>query len=97
LEIGGGHHEIFYVIPAGLVGITCSGYFTAAPDRSSVIRQVKAEIQFPLSFPRRRESSFFCHCDESAFADEEAISLYNYSAVNYFFLHCNETQTLETK
>jgi len=45
LEIRGGRHEIFYVIPAGLVGITCSRDFTAALDRSSVIRQVVNELK----------------------------------------------------
>ena len=50
MEIAGGHHEIFYVIPAGLVGITCSGDFAAALDRSSINREVVDD--FPVTVSR---------------------------------------------
>jgi hypothetical protein len=38
LEIGGGFHEIFSIVPTGLVGITCCGDFPAALNWSSVSR-----------------------------------------------------------
>ena len=50
MVIRGGSHEIFYVIPAGLVGITCFRDFTAALDRSSINREVVDD--FPVTVSR---------------------------------------------
>jgi hypothetical protein len=34
--MGGYHYEVFFIIPAGLVGITCFGDFSSASDWPSI-------------------------------------------------------------
>jgi len=62
LEITGGRHETFYVIPAGLVGIACSGDFACALDRPSISENLIFSVIARSALRSVAILKIYCHC-----------------------------------